>query len=290
MSLKDDMKKVIGNIWYLRDHFGVISKHKGLVGRARSVEEILVVMAKYEPKEKTFSEQLVLDNYLGSLQHFLTGYDTSSIHLSSMSMEVALVFGICEPTNEERRKGRHKTFSGLRRIAIQRNLVKSQKSIKASQRVIDRRNMFVHDAILKQAIEIEQEKWLNDSLDRLPKRLRESFETVLLLPAKGRFEKWKSLPDLSWYLRSRSYNATRRMIREFFEILNIKIEEDLSPLRARIGDRSYAMKVWKLPQVIKNIKTSLYSGETDFIKHCAKMNLEDVKIVLDDIYEGKLFK
>lgn len=288
MSLVDNLKKAIGDIWYVRDHFDVISKHKGVLERARSVEEILETMAKYDPRKKKFSEQVILDNYMGSLQHFLTGYDLSSIHLSSKSMEVAILVNISSPTQEEKKRRQHKTFKGLRLIAIDRKLIKNQKSIEASQRVIDRRNMFVHDAILKQAVEIEQEKWLNDQLEKLPKKMKNTLKPILLFPIRNKLKRWKSLPDLSWYVRSSSYSATRKMIRDFFKTLDEKIEKNLEPMR-KVGGKSIITKMRQLPKVIENMKESIYAGETDFIKYCARKNLEDVKIVLDDIYENKLF-
>lgn len=65
----EELEQIIGKIWYIRDRFDVISKHKGVLDRAESVEGIVSIVAKYDPGKKKFTERLVLDNYLGALQH-----------------------------------------------------------------------------------------------------------------------------------------------------------------------------------------------------------------------------
>ena len=286
MTLEGELKQIIGDIWYVRDRFDVISKHKGVLDRARSVEEIVSIVAKYDSGKKKFTERLVLDNYLGSLQHFLTGYDLSSIHLSSKAMEVAFLMNIKTPTQEEvkKRKGKTKTFEALRSIAIDRELLKTVEGIGASRRVIDRRNMAVHDAILKQAVEIEQERWIERIQNRIPENYRKFLVPIFFSKVRERAGQWKTLPDFSWYVTRKSYRVTRKLLRDFFRILDQKIEEFTS-----FPDKSLIAKLRQLPRKMRDAQESILRGEADFIKHCARENLKDVKAVLDDIYENRLF-
>lgn len=288
LTLEKDLEQIIGDIWYVRDRFDVISKHKGILERARSVEEMVNTFTRYDPEKKKFTDRLVLDNYLGSLQHFLTGYDLSSIHLSSKAMEVAFLMNIKTPTQAEvkKRKGRIKTFEALRSIAIDRELVKTREGINASRRVIDRRNMAVHDAILKQTVEIEQERWLERMQNRIPERynIRKFLAPILFKKARDRAEQWRSLPDFSWYVTRKSYQVTRRLLQDFFGILDQKIDEF-----TRFPEKSLTASLRQLPRRIRDIQESIMRGDADFIKHSAKENLKDVKTVLDDIYENRLF-
>ena len=286
MALEDNLKKIVGDIWYVRDRFDVIGKHKGVQERARSVEEIVSIVAGCNPEKKKFTERLVLDNYLGSLQHFLTGYDLSSIHLSSKAMEVAFLINIKTPTQEEvkKRKGRIKTFEALRSIAIERKLIKTQEGIDASRRVIDRRNMAVHDAILKQAVEIEQERWLERMRNRIPEKYRKILVPILFSKVRDQAKQWKSLPDFSWYVTRKSFHVTRKLLQDFFSILDQKTEGF-----TRFSHKSLIAKLRQLPRKIRDAQESILRGEADFIKHCARENLRDVKAVLDDIYENRLF-
>jgi hypothetical protein len=286
LTLESNLKRIIGDIWYVRDNFDAISRHKGVLERARSVEEITSIVVRSDYAKKTFCEKLVFDNYLGSLQHFLTGYDLFSMHLSSKAMEVAFLMKIETPTPEESKnlKGRVKTFEALRSIAIDRGLVKTQEGIHASRRVIDRRNMAVHDAILKQAVEIEQEKWMERIQRRLPEDTRKFLVPILFAKVRQKEMQWKTLPDFGWYVTEKSYSVTRRLLQDFFEILDRKIDEF-----TLFSDKSLMAIARQLPQKIKDMQQSILQGEADFIKHCARENLKDVKAVLDDIYDNRFF-
>jgi len=281
----DELKQIIGPIWYVRDRFDIISKNKLIVDRANSVESIVKTMAKYNPRKNNFKDRLVLDNFMGSLQNFLTGYELQSIHLSSKAMEVAFLMSIQTPTQEEnsKLKGRIKSFESLRSIVIDRGLIKTQEGYNASRRVIDRRNMAVHDAILKQAIEIEQAKWVERIQNKIPKNLRKILVTLVFSEYQKRIKDWENLPDLGWYVTKKSDKVTRNLLQEFFRILDEKMIEI-----GNFQDQSWKAKVKQLPIKINDIKESILSGEADFIKHCAVENLKDVKVVIDEIYANKL--
>lgn len=286
LTLENELKRIIGDIWYVKERFDTISKHKGVLNRARSVEEIIGIVARCEAGKKKFAEKLVLDNYLGSLQHFLTGYDLSSIHLSSKAMEVAFLMNIKTPTQEEVKnlKGQIKTFEALRSIAIDRELVKTQEGINASRRVIDRRNMAVHDAILKQAVEIEQERWIERIQRRIPENIRKFLVPIIFPKVRQSESQWKTLPNFDWYVTQKSYKVTRKLLQDFFEILDKNIDEF-----TKFPDKGLIAIAKQLPQKIKDIQESILQGDADFIKHCARENLKDVKAVLDDIYDSRLF-
>jgi len=163
-----------------------------------------------------------------------------------------------------------------------------ERSIAASRRVIDRRNMFVHDAILKQSVEIEQIKWLSNVLGEIPEEIRDSVTESLFkrFQIGERLKRWESLPDLSWYVRDRSRERTRNLLRDFFVILDEKRAKLLKPMTR---SKNVVLSLAKFPRLVKSIKESLLLGEADFIRHSAKGNLEDVKTVLEHIYEDKIF-
>lgn len=285
LSLEPELKKIIGPIWYIRGNFDVIIKNKLIIDRAESVECIVKLMANYNPKKKSFEDRLVLDNFMGSLQNYLTGSELQSIHLSSKAMEVAFLMKIETPTLEEitNLKGRVRSFEALRDIALNRRLIKTQEGSNASRRVIDRRNMAVHDAILKQAIQIEQAKWVERIQERIPKQFRTILVTMFFSEYQKRVKDWESLPDFSWYVTKKSDDVTRKLLQEFFNILDKKMVDISS-----FPDKNMISNLRLLSEKITKIKDSLSRGEANFMKHCAKENLKDTKIVLDDLYERRL--
>lgn len=286
MILENELKKIIGSVWYLRDRFDIVTKNKRILDRTKSVEGIVRIMSKYDPRKKDFTDRLVIDNFMGSLQNFLTGYDLQSIHLSSKAMEVAFLMNIEAPTREEKSRlgGKIRSFEALRRIVIDRGLIKTPDGRKASRRVIDRRNMAVHDAILKQAIEIEQARWVERIQNRIPKNFRKILVAIVFSEYRKRLKEWKNLPDFSWYVTKKSDIVTRELLQDFFKILDQKMMQIGS-----FQDQSWIAKAKQFPGKIKEIRDSISGGEADFFKHCSKENLKDVKIVLDDIYENRLF-
>ncbi len=143
--------------------------------------------------------------------------------------------------------------------------------------------MAVHDAILKQAIEIEQSRWLKRMLSRLPAKSRKLFAQIIFLRLRDRVKQWESLPDFSWYVTRRSHHVTRELLEDFFGILDQKIKEF-----RKLPEKSLISTMKRLPTIIQDVKKSILRGEASFMKHCARENLEDVKVVLDDIYENKL--
>lgn len=86
------MKKILGRIWYFKDNYELFSKNPVLTRRAKLIQNIIELMADYNPKKVTFADRLVLDNYSGSIQHYLTGYDLSSIHLFFKSLGSGIAF------------------------------------------------------------------------------------------------------------------------------------------------------------------------------------------------------
>lgn len=219
--MESKLKKIIGPIWYVKGNFDQIIKNSLIMERANSVEVIVRFMADYNPKKMSFEDRLVFDNFMGSLQNFLTGYELQSIHLSSKAMEVAFLMKIKEPTEKEKSKlkGRVRSFEALRTIVLDRGLIKTEEAVNASRRVIDRRNMAVHDAILKQAIEIEQIKWVERITERIPEEIRKLLTTMVLSEYRKRAKDWENLPNFSWYVTKKSDEVTRRLVKDFLTFL-----------------------------------------------------------------------
>ena len=54
LKFKDDLKEIIGDIWYIRDRFDIICKEKGVLNKTESEEDIVRIMAQYNPGNYSF--------------------------------------------------------------------------------------------------------------------------------------------------------------------------------------------------------------------------------------------
>jgi hypothetical protein len=122
--LEKDLEKIIGRIWFVRNDFKSVVQNTVLARRAKLVQDVVRLMADYNPEKDDFADRLVLDNYVGSIQNYLTGYDLGSIHLSSKSLGVAFLFKIGSP----RRGERWNSFGDLCNISICRGLIKQREA------------------------------------------------------------------------------------------------------------------------------------------------------------------
>lgn len=270
------ISKVIGNVWFVKDNLEYVLQHRLVRNRAQSIFEILKLLYGYSPRRKSFSQRLVLDNYLGAVQRYLTGYDLLSIHLSSKAMEVAFLFKIGSIDEEEKRKFRYRSVNGLRRILVTRDLLKGHLADEIIPRIITRRNMCVHDAILEQVMVRAQTEWLEGKLTQLPQPARLLMQRIIA----SKFRLLKKLPDLSWYVTKRSLKGTKTLI---FNFLDEVIESDLTPVTRQAGFGS-------LREFYKNVKNTLASGRLEYLKQAAKENLYDVHAVLNALYDGAIFR
>lgn len=275
-DLDDFISRVIGNVWFVKDNLEYVLQHEGVRNRARSIISILKVLHRYKPRRVPFSQRLILDNYLGAVQRYLTGYDLLSVHLSSKAMEVAFLFKVEALSEEEKKRFRYRSLDGLRRILVSRGLLKDILANEIVPRIITRRNMCVHDAILEQVMARVETEWLQRKLSQLPKPVKSLMQRVIA----SKFRFLNSLPDLSWYVTKRSLNASRKLI---FDFLDELIGGDLAPIAEKIGFSSFQ-------KLYEKIKTTLISGKLDYLKRAAKENLNDVYTVLDNLYDGSIFK
>lgn len=287
MSLEDDLQKIIGNIWYVRDDFRKVVQNKLLMSRANLIQDIVALMADYDPNKDDFADRLVLDNFMGSIQHYLTGYDLSSLHLSSKSLEVAFLFKIASPNIDERAN----SFGDLCNISISRGLVKQKETVALAWNVVNRRNMTMHDAILEEAVLWIYEEWVKGKLEEMPPKYRSLAETMvkpLMAEVQKRLELFNSLPDLSWYVIDRTFQSTKKLIIDFLEE---GIGIALFPVQSVEGNdaKAFLTRLGKIPQLIRNVKRSIVY-ESDFIEYSARHNIQDVKNVLNDLYGDEIFR
>lgn len=275
-DLNDFISRVIGNVWFVKDNLEYFLQHEGVRNRARSIISVLKVLHQYKPQKAPFNQRLILDNYLGAAQRYLTGYDLLSVHLSSKAMEVAFLFKVDALSEKEKKRFRYRSLDGLRRILISRGNLKGIVADEIVPRIITRRNMCVHDAILEQVMVRAETEWLQRRLSQLPEPAMSLMQRIIA----SKFRFLNSLPDLSWYVTKRSLNASKKLI---FDFLDELIEGDLAPIAEKIGLSSFQ-------KLYENIKTTLISGRLDYLKRAAKENLDDVYIVLDNLYNGTIFK
>ena len=209
MSLEKDIEKIIGNIWFVRNNFRNIVQNKFLLRRAKLINDVISLIADYIPEKDDFADRLVLDNFLGSIQLYLTGNDLCSIHLSSKSLEVAFLFKIGGLREGERGT----SFGSLCRVLINRGLIKEKKTIDLAWNVVNRRNMTMHDAIIEQAAFWVYKEWINEKLEQVASPYRHMAKTILkpfLSKLQNRLKLFNSLPDLKWYVVDRSFEPTRK--------------------------------------------------------------------------------
>lgn len=287
MPLEKDLEKIIGNVWFVRNNFKYIVQNELLLRRAKLIQDVLELMAKYNPEKDDFADRLVLDNFLGSIQHYLTGYDLCSIHLSSKSLEVAFLFKIGSLCKGERGD----SFGDLCNISIRRGLIKQKEAVDLAWNVVNRRNMTMHDAILEQAVLWIYEEWIDEKLEQLPSKYRRLTETMLkpvVFELQNRLKLFSSLPDLRWYVVDRSFESTRKLISDFLEDTIGKALIPMTSVEGK-GARTVLSKLGKIPEVIKNVKLSLLY-ELDFIEYSARHNIQDVKTVFNELYDKRIFR
>jgi hypothetical protein len=68
LSLEEDLQKIIGNIWYVRDDFGKIVQNRLLLRRAKLIQDVVALMSDHDPKEDDFADRLILDNSWGAFR------------------------------------------------------------------------------------------------------------------------------------------------------------------------------------------------------------------------------
>jgi len=287
LSLQKDLKKIIGKVWFVRNDFKYVVQNEFLLRRAKLIQDVVELMADYNPEKDDFADRLVLDNYLGSIQHYLTGYDLSSIHLSSKSLEVAFLFKIGSPCKGER----WGSFGDLCNISISRGLIKQKEAIAVAWNVVNRRNMTMHDAILEQTLLWISEEWVQGQLGKMPSKYRSLAETILkplMSELQNRLRLFNSLPDLRWYVMDRSFESTKKLIIDFLEEA---IGKTLIPMGSIEGEgvKTFLIKLSKIPELIKNVKLSILY-ELDFIEYSARQNIQDVKTVLNELCVNQIFR
>ena len=286
VHLENDLKKIIGNLWYVRDDFRKIVQNKLLLRRASLIQDIVGIVSEYNPQKDDFPDRLILDNYVGSIQHYLTGYDLSSIHLSSKSLEVAFLFKIRSPNVNEKIG----SFGDLCSISIRRGLIKQRETVGQAWNVVNRRNMTMHDAILEQALLSVSEEWIQAKLSTMSyihRRVAENMLKPLLSMLRRRLLMFDSIPDLGWYVMDKSFESTKNLMVDFLErgISNLAL-----PVFSIEGKdaKAYLSKLQKIPQVIRDVKQAMLY-ESDFIEYSARQNIQDVKDVLIELYGAELF-
>lgn len=277
MNLEKQIMKVIGRRWYVKKNPQTFLKNKDILRRGECIKEVLAKLSTYEPKNEMKVKPLILDNLFGAAQHFLLGYDVSSIHHSSKSVEIGILYKIGIPNNEEREAHNEKSFWGIIEIVKKRGNLVSRTAIEAAERVYYRRNLFTHDAILQQTIAKVEEDWFRKKLqDVNPQFLR-----VIMRMFKKKFDDLHSLPDLSWYVHERSLDLSVKLIVEFLED---NIGRDLLPI---LNDRG--LNPIKRMKALKNITLSYLRQEYDLHRHSACANINDAYRVLVELYDSDLF-
>lgn len=277
MNLENQIMKVIGRRWYVKKSPKVFLKNKDILRRGECIKEVLLRLSKYKPKYEMKIKPLILDNLFGAAQHFLLGYDISSIHHSSKSMEIGILYKIGAPNDEERLSYNEKSFWGIIEIVKKRGDLISRASIEAAERVHNRRNLFTHDAILQQTVAKVEEDWLRKKLQDVDPRLFDMTKRVF----KKKFDDFHTLPDLSWYVHKRSLKLSVRLIVEFLEE---NIGRDLSPV---LEDRG--LSLISRMKALKNIALSLLRQEYDLLRYSACANINDAYSVLTELYGPDLF-
>jgi len=104
MNLEKSIMKMIGRRWYVNRNPKTFLQNKDILRRGESIKDALAELSAYKPKKEMRVKPLILDNLFGAVQHFLLGYDISSIHHSSKSMEIGFLYKIGAPTQEEKEK------------------------------------------------------------------------------------------------------------------------------------------------------------------------------------------
>lgn len=217
MSFENDLEKIIGNIWFVKNNFQSIISNAILMNRAKSIREIIKLMSCYDRQNTVFADKVVLDNYLGSMQRYITGYDLPSIHLSSKSLEMAFLLKV-----SNLQKGEKCGFLGdLCKIVLKRKLIIQNED--AIWRVVHRRNMSMHDAILEQAVIWISTEWIEQKLETVPKEYHKWTKRMLeplMAIQREKLKQFDTLPDFRWYVRDTSFESTKKLIVVFFRRYN----------------------------------------------------------------------
>jgi hypothetical protein len=289
MSSEKNLKRLIESIRIFKNNYEPFSKDPYFMRRAKLVQTAVDLMSDYSPKKVPFANRLVLDNFSGSLQHYLTGYDLSSIHLSSKALEVAFLFKIGSPLGDER----HRSFGDLCAIAISesRGLIKEKANMNLAETVVNRRNFTMHDAISEQAILWFSREWVQKKISDLPKELSSLYAVALkpyLIILERRLKLFDSLPDLRWYVNNRSLEATKKLIADFLEETIGRTHRPMNLAEGSEG-KEILKKIANSARLIQDVKRMM-TYELDFIEYSARRNIRDVYTVLNELYGGKLFR
>jgi hypothetical protein len=271
VNLENRVMNIIGRRWYVKKNPNIFLKNKDILRRGECIKNTLTKLSTYKPRKVMRVKPLILDNLFGAAQHFLLGYDISSIHHSSKSMEIGILYKIIGPTEEERRTYSEKSFWGIIKIAKERGDLTSSSATAAAERVYSRRNLFTHDAVLQQTITKVEEDWFRQKLQDVNPKLLEVTKRVF-----KKFDDFHSLPDLSWYVTQRSLNSSVKLIVDFLEQ---NIGRDLSPI-LEDGGQSLINKM----KALTNIVQSLIKQEYDLLRYSACAN-----IVLSELYGREIF-
>jgi len=276
MNLESQIMKVIGKRWYVKKNSEIFLKNKDILRRGECIKEPLARLSTYKPRKEMRAKPLILDNLFGAAQHFLLGYDISSIHHSSKSVEIGILYKIGVPTVDERNNYNEKSFWGIKEIVKNRGDLFSNETVEAVERVYNRRNLFTHDAILQQTLVKVEEDWFREKLEDKPKLL----EVIMRVFGK-KFDDLHTLPDLSWYVSERSLNSSVEYIVNFLED---NIGRDLSPI---LEDEN--LSLMNKIKALYNIARSLLKQEYDLIRYSACTNINDAYVVLTELYGESLF-
>ena len=277
MTLEKQIMKFLGLRWYVKKNPNTFLNNKDIMRRADGIKEVLVKLGEYKPKGEMRIRPLILDNLFGSVQHFLLGYDISSIHHSSKSVKIAILYKIGVLTDEEKRRRSRRSFRGIIEIVRERGDLTSSIAIAAVERVYNRRNLFTHDAILQQTITKVEQEWLRKKLEDANPKLIEATLRVF----KKKFDDFHTLPDLSWYVTPRSLESSVTLIETFLEN---NLGRDLSPILEGEG-----VGLINRIKALKNIIQSVVNQEYDLIRHSACANINDAYTVLKELYGEELF-
>jgi len=265
MAIEQEILEIIKPIWYSKKNLNELIENKDILLRGKKIQEPLHKMYSYKSKKQFNIKGMILDNYFGSLQHYLIGFELSSIHLSSKAMEMAILYKIANNPSLERKK----SYSGIVGEVVKKGLLTSTNAIISSQNVVDRRNFFVHDAIFQQALHKTTFNWFKTQLDP------NTFDIYRRIFRQ--FDDLSALPDLDWYVTENSLQSSQRLI-----ITYLEDKRDHSIVYRNNNERDM------LQTIIQTVKNVL-EYEFDFIRYSASLNINDVYLVLKELYGDDLF-